>query len=186
VGGVWKELSMGLLGLFSRRRAVCGLVLVPALLLGGCFRPMYATYDGAVAPNLVNELPAISIDPSPDPITNRVRENLLFNFTGGAEPAAPRYKLALGAATTGTPQVVNGTTLTLEIAIITLKGYFTLVDIKTNKALFSGTAFARKSYSGTLQYFAATRAARDAENTAAVDLADQIRTRLAIYLADHH
>jgi len=177
---------MGLLGLISRRRAICGLVLVPALLLGGCFRPMYATYDGAVAPGLVNDLSAISIEPSPDRVTNRVRENLLFNFTGGAEPAAPRYKLGLGVNTAGAPQVVNGTTLTLEIAIITLRGNFTLVDSKTNQVLFSGTAYARKSYSGTLQYYAANRAAYDAMNTAAVDLADQIRTQLAIYLAAHH
>jgi len=177
---------MGLFGLISRRRAICGLAIAPALLLGGCFRPMYATYDGAVAPGLVNELSAISIDPIPDRVSQRVRDNLLFDFTGGAEPTAPRYKLGLGVGVAGTPQVVNGTTLTLEIALITLRGNFTLVDAKTNKVLFSGTAYARKSYSGTLQYFAANRAANDAMNTAAVDLADQIRTQLAIYLAEHH
>jgi LPS-assembly lipoprotein len=177
---------MGLLGLVFGRRVICALALGPAILLGGCFRPMYATYDGAVAPGLVNDLSSISIESSPDRVTNRVRENLLFNFTGGAEPPAPRYKLGLGVSTAGAPQVVSGTTLTLEIAIITLKGNFVLVDAKTNKALFSGTAYARKSYSGTLQYYAANRAATNAMNTAAVDLADQIRTQLAIYLAAHH
>ena len=49
-----------------------------------------------------------------------------------------------------------------------------------------GTTFARASYAASLQRFANIRAQRDAEDRAAKVLAEQIRTRIAGYLATGH
>jgi len=45
--------------------------------------------------------------------------------------------------------------------------------------------YTRTSYHRGLQRFAAVRAGRAAENAAATVLADQLKTRLAIFLSSH-
>src|SRR6201995_2560559 len=60
---------------------------------------------------------------------------------------------------------------------------FNLVEIATNKSVMTGTTFSHLSYDipGSYQRFARARAVRDAEDRAAEEIAEHIRTRLASY-----
>ncbi|MDQ0392422.1 LPS assembly lipoprotein LptE [Labrys monachus] len=169
----------------ARRTALLALALLPALMLGGCFRPMYATTEGAVAPGLSNKLASITIDQTDDRTTQIIRNKLSFYLTGGGEVPAPRYKLTLVASAFADTALVNSFTSTPEVDTATVTCDFTLRDAATGKVLFKAKGNARKSYDRGLQRYAAVRAEKDAEAAAADVLADQIRTRLAIFLADH-
>jgi LPS-assembly lipoprotein len=170
----------------TRRAALLAVALLPALMLGGCFRPMYAETDNAATPGLTERLAAVGIDPqTTDRIGQQIRNKLSFNLTGGGDAPAPRYMLNLETSTFADTALVDTLNNAPEIDTVTVTCDFTLRDPKTDKVLFKARANARKSYGRGLQRFAAVRAQRDAENATADILADQIRTRLAIYLANH-
>jgi len=169
----------------TRRRALFAVALLPTLMLGGCFRPMYASTDDAAVPGLTQTLSSISIDQTEDRTTQIIRNKLSFDLTGGGEAPDPRYKLTLLANIYADTALVNSFTVTPEVDTVTVTCDFTLRDAATNKILFKAKGAARKSYDRGLQRFAAIRAQTSAEAAAAEVLADQIRTRLAIYLADH-
>ena len=168
-----------------RRIALLALALMPTLMLGGCFRPMYATpADGG--PALTEKLAAISVDLTDSRVGQQVRNNLTFGLTGGGGPAAPRYNLHLRVVSTLDTAIVNSRINTPEIDVVILSGTYTLTPANgSNLVLLEGKAYARKSYDRGLQRFAAVRAGRDAENAAATVLADQLKTRLAIFLSSH-
>jgi LPS-assembly lipoprotein len=60
---------------------------------------------------------------------------------------------------------------------------YSLVELKTGKAIFTSDTFARVSYDipGQAQRFARARGLRDSENRAAKLIADNIKARLASY-----
>ncbi|WP_448954087.1 LPS assembly lipoprotein LptE [Labrys neptuniae] len=168
----------------SRHRALLALALVPMLMLGGCFRPMLAD-PGNGSPGLKARLAAISIDPVDDRVGQQVRNRLSFNLTGGAEAPPARYRLVLNTTNNSDSALVNALSNTPEIDTVTVTVDYTLLDPMTGKVVLKAKEFARKSYNSGLQRFATTRALRDAQNDAAEVLADQIRLRLATWLADH-
>ncbi|CAM5772721.1 hypothetical protein LMIY3S_03938 [Labrys miyagiensis] len=168
----------------TRRRALFALALVPTLMLGGCFRPMLADPANG-APGLKDRLAAISIDPVDDRVGQQVRNKLSFNLTGGDYAPPPRYTLALVTSSFADSALVDALNLTPQIDTVTLTCDFTLKDAATGKVLFKAKTNTRKSYASGLQRYATVRAQRDAENDAADVMADQIRLRLATWLADH-
>ncbi|PRH85157.1 hypothetical protein C5L14_22100 [Labrys okinawensis] len=168
----------------SRRSALFALALLPAVMLGGCFRPMLAD-PGDGSPGLKNRLAAIAIDPVDDRVGQQVRNRLSFNLTGGAEAPPPRYRLVLATSSSSDSALVDALNATPQIDTVTLTTDYTLLDPATGKILLKAKNFTRKSYNSGLQRFATVRARRDAENDAADVMADQIRLRLATWLANH-
>jgi|EndMetStandDraft_6_1072998.scaffolds.fasta_scaffold153628_2 LPS-assembly lipoprotein len=168
----------------TRRGALFALALIPALMLGGCFRPMLADPANG-APGLKDRLAAISIDPVQDRVGQQVRNKLSFNLTGGGEAPPTRYTLTLMTSVFANSALVDAVNDTPQVDTVTVTTDFTLKDAATEKVLLKAKGNARKSYAAGLQRYATVRAQRDAENDAAEVLADQIRLRLAAYLADH-
>ncbi len=62
---------------------------------------------------------------------------------------------------------------------------YRLVDLATNKTVVNSATFARVSFNipGQQQRFAGERGLRDAEDRAALEIAENIRNRLASYFA---
>jgi LPS-assembly lipoprotein len=168
----------------TRRKALLALALVPTLMLGGCFRPMLADPANG-SPGLKDRLAAISIDPVDDRVGQQVRNKLSFNLTGGGEAPPARYTLTLDTSTLSESALVNALNATPQVDMVTVTVDFTLKDAATSKVLYKAKMNTRKSYGSGLQRYAAIRAQRDAENDAAEVMADQIRLRLATWLADH-
>ena len=71
-----------------------------------------------------------------------------------------------------------------SIDTILLTASYALFQAGNPAPLVTGRLNASKSFDRTLQRFAALRAARDAENSAAKVLAEQIRNRIAIFLSE--
>ena len=162
-------------------------VLLPALLLGGCFRPMYAT-PASGGPGLADKLAAVEVTPieigSRDArVAQQVRNNLQFAFTGGGEAAAPQYVLTLKVKSTDSDFIVDATTNERQVDAVVVSGEFWLTPVGSKTPVLAAKNYARKAYDRSRQAYAAVRAARDAENGAAAVLADAIKTRVAIYLA---
>lgn len=164
------------------RLAAAALALVAALALGGCFRPMYAS-TAANAPTLVDAMAAVSVDKIDGRVGQQVRNALDFGFTGGAGNAPPRYRLAVEVTTLRSTAIVDVRSDEPRIDTVTLTGTFKLFPVDKDTPVLTGSNVAAKSFDRDLQRFAALRAARDAENSAARVLAEQIKTRIAGFLA---
>lgn len=164
----------------SRLTALAGLGL--ALIAAGCnVRPLYApnlAASGGVAPVLA----AIDIAPATTREGQRLRNELIFRFTGGGAPATPLYRLNITVTAVETPLAI-GTTGQALADQITATATYTLTSIRDQRPVLTDTTTARASYDRSIQRFAAARAKRDAENRAMDTLADLIHTQLAAALA---
>ena len=168
----------------TRGTALLALALAPTLMLGGCFRSMLADHSNG-SPGLKERLASISIDPVQDRVGQQVRNRLSFNLTGGAEAPPARYTLSLATSNLSDSALIDALNTTPEIDMVTVTVDFTLKDAVTGKILYKAKMNTRQSYASSLQRFANVRAERNAENDAAEVMADQLRLRLATWLADH-
>jgi LPS-assembly lipoprotein len=183
---------MSWLELDQTRRVVVTLAGIACLgaLTAGCFQPLYAersvTGEPAIGPALaavdVAQIPAQG-GSSEARVAVEIRNQLLFDITGGAEPPPKTHRLAIRMTTTRLSAVVDVESGLPDVENYGINAFFTMTDIKTGKEVLKGQTFARVSYDipGLAQRFARTRALRDAENRAAKVIADNIKARLASY-----
>jgi LPS-assembly lipoprotein len=181
------------LGLYRRSsipplvRAATALAL--ALLMAGCFQPLYGDRSVSGSPKLrealsgvqVMEIRAAANTPEARmavPLQNELR----FSFTGGGSAGPPTHRLVIQMS--GSRAVVSATNVTglPFIENFTLRATYSLVDIATNKPVLTGRATTTVSYdpSGT-QRFARLSGMQDAERRAAKVIAENVATRLSSY-----
>jgi LPS-assembly lipoprotein len=174
------------------RRIVVTLAGVACLggLTAGCFQPLYAEHSLTGAPAIGTALAGVDVAQIPAPsgtsearVAVEVRNQLLFDTTGGATPPPPTHRLAIRMTSNRLSVIVDITSGRPDVENYGLNVFYTLTDIKTGKPVMTGTTFARVSYDipGLAQRFARTRALRDAENRASKVIADNVRARLASY-----
>ena len=126
---------------------------------------------------------AVEIDPIPGRVGQRVRNELIFDNTGGDYAAPQRYRLDIvvkeqrdrsaGAdhRRRDRPGVMSSTPPT------------SWSTSATARSCWSARAISRAPYNRFQEIFANVRARYDAENRAASTVADSIRTSIAAYLA---
>jgi LPS-assembly lipoprotein len=176
--------------LLSRLRPAAACLLAAGLLgISACsVQPLYS--DGPVANSAVTgsigtELSMIAVKPTTTRVGQEVRNRLLFLLYGGqAEPAAPRYTLAIavGSISEASANVQVNTENEPTAAIETVRASYTLTD-SSGKVVAAGKRQFMSSYDVPRQEFAAVRARIDAENRAARELAELLRLALAQDLA---
>ena len=165
------------------------IVLFSAALLGGCFQPLYGTSTETGRPGVRDALSAVEVEQIPAaantseaPLAVQIRNDLLFNFTGGGYPAPPTHRLKV--VINGNRAVVNidRATALPTVETYTLRSTYSLTEIATGKVVVSGNASTPVSYD-TLgqQRFARLSGMHDAERRAAKVISDNITTRLASY-----
>jgi LPS-assembly lipoprotein len=164
--------------------------LAAALTLGGCFQPLYGDRAVTGGPGITNYLKSINVEqidaPNGTPVARlavEVRNQLLFDLTGGAVPDYPTHQLKIAIAPTQQQVIVDVTTARPEVQNYGINAVYSLTDLNTKKVVVTGQTFTRVSYDipGQQQRFAAARGLRDAENRAAKVIADQIQSRLASF-----
>jgi LPS-assembly lipoprotein len=176
------------------RRLVCRLTSVACLggLAAGCFQPLYGEHSLTNSPAIGPALAGVDVAQIPAPngssearVAVEVRNQLLFNLTGGAAPPPPTHRLAIRMSTTRLSVIVDVNSGRPDVEDYGLNVSYTLTEIKSGKPSVTGNTFARVSYDipGQAQRFARARGLRDAEDRAAKLIADNIRTRLASYFA---
>jgi LPS-assembly lipoprotein len=164
-------------------------VLALAMLVAGCFQPLYGDRSVTGSPKLrealsgvqVMEIRAVANTPEARmavPLQNELR----FNFTGGGSSGRPTHRLAMQIS--GSRAVVSATNVTglPFIENFTLHATYSLVDLTTNKPVLTGRATTTVSYdpSGTQRY-ARLSGMQDAERRAAKVIADNVASRLSSY-----
>jgi LPS-assembly lipoprotein len=165
--------------------------LALAGLNAGCFQPLYG--DRAMvggSSGVGNKMGAVEVVPIKAPNGTRlarvgvdVRNELMYQLTGGGAAASPNYRLDVSLSSTNLQVIVDINTARPDIQNYGIDAGYVLVDLTTKKPVVRGTTFARVSYNtpGQQQRFAGDRGLRDAENRAAKVIAENIRSRLASY-----
>jgi len=169
-------------------------LLVVAGLAGlnaGCFTPLYGSAD--VAPGggaITSKLASVEVAPIDQPNGSRlarvgvgVRNELMYELTGGGNAAAPTHRLNIRLTATNLQVFVDINTARPDVSNYGLNATYTLTDIATGKQVVTASTFSRVSYNipGQEQRFAGARGLRDAEDRAAKVIAENIRSRLASY-----
>ncbi len=166
------------------KRAVFGVALLVAL-VGGCadgsgFRPLYgSTGSGA---GVQQSLAAVEIATIPSRVGQRIRNSLIFENTGGGDAAPRAYQLQIGIKESLNSSLVKSSGEALS-QVYNLEAIFTLVRMSDKKVLVKGNSYARAEFERFQQIYSNVRAKEDAENRAAQQIADDIRTRIAIALS---
>ncbi|MBU2531493.1 MAG: hypothetical protein KKB37_02040 [Alphaproteobacteria bacterium] len=165
------------------RLAAITLAIAPALsACGGTgFRPMYAA--NASGQPLSAKLAEIRITAIPGRVGQQLRNELLFQTTGGGETFEKNYKLDIVLRHRLTSQLVNQEGES-ESQIFHLDADFQLTDLrKNNQVIFKGQSFGRASFQRFQTIYANVRARQDAENRTAKTVAHDIAGRLEAYLS---
>ena len=176
----------------TRRFARIFVALALAGLTAGCFQPLYAERPTAAGTTgVAARLSSVDVASIDAPSGSRarvsvgVRDELIYDLTGGAGGASPLYRLNVRLAATQLQVIVDINTARPDINNYGIDANYTLTEIATGKPVVRGNTFARVSYNipGQQQRFAGERGLRDAEDRAAKEIAENIRNRLASHFA---
>lgn len=162
---------------------VAALCLFAAAAAGCQFQPMYAqTPLFGSGPSLRDTLKDVDVASIDGRIGNELRNDLIFELTGGAgnQPGAP-YRLTMIVTTNAINPIVDVTSGRPESETISFDVLYKLQDVVNGKIVLTEKALARVTLDRSPQRYARVRAQRDAENRAAKLVAEQIRSRLATF-----
>jgi LPS-assembly lipoprotein len=172
-----------------RIAARCLAAAALAALTAGCFQPIYAEHNDGT-PALREKLMGVEIPPVDKLNASRearigveIRNALAFKLYGSATGLPPTHRLVLRFNSTRSSLIVDPNTALPTSENYGIDAQYNLIEIASNKSVMTGTTFSRVSYDipGQLQRFARSRAFRDAEDRAAQEIAENIRTRLASF-----
>jgi LPS-assembly lipoprotein len=169
-------------------------VVAAAAMTAGCFQPLYgenaAFGPGAVNPHVRDAFATVDVAqiaaPNGTPearIAVELRNDVIWELTGGAGAGTPAYRLGITMKLSKTAIIVDIATGRTEAEVVGIDVGYTLTEIGTKKVVVNSQTFSRVSSDvpGLEQRFAHQRAQRDAEDRASKVIAEQIRSRLASY-----
>jgi LPS-assembly lipoprotein len=159
------------------RRTTAPAVAGALMVLSACtVQPVYGpTPSGAAVPSVLS---SIAVDPVDRRTAQIVRNEMLFDLGGGAQPANPVYRVKL---VTTTNETALGITREQSAPVysLTVAATYEVTKVSDGDIVLRATSRGTASYTRVNQIFANVRARRDAEETAARAAADDIRIRLA-------
>lgn len=167
----------------ASRLVLAACVLAPLLSACGSsgFRPLYgsASLGGASADA---RLAKISYSTIPGRVGQQIRNEMIFNSTGGGTQQQPDMKLEVQIAenVTSTLVRIDGDS---SSQIYNLTARFNLIRLSDNAVVLSGTSYARAGFERYQSIFSNVRAREDAENRAAKVIGEDLKARLSAYLA---
>ena len=157
-------------------------LIVSAALTGCGFRPMHASaeYGG---PEPGQTLAAVEIPVIGGRVGQRVRNEIVYDIKqAGGDYEAPNYRLEIqlrdSIDSIAVEQTGNATS-----EVYNLVASFKLYRINGNEILLTGTSRSKASLDRFEPEFSNLRARRDAENRAAKEIAESIRTRVGAFLS---
>jgi LPS-assembly lipoprotein len=164
-------------------------VLATSALLAGCFQPLYGTGPDPTHPGVRDALASVDVEQINAPANSdearlavQVRNDLLFNFTGGGYPNSPTHRLKIVMGGGRSVVQIDRNSALPNIEAYGLKATYSLTELATGKVVVTGQTSTNVSYDtlGT-QRFARISGMHDAELRAAKVISDNITTRLASY-----
>lgn len=160
------------------RQLISVSLVAVAMVLAGCnARPLYGTRaDGK---GVALAMSGISVDEQKSRAGQIVRNNLISSF---GNTGSSRYILRL-MPVEKSPQISSQSAQKLDRYRYTLKVGYELADATSGARVASGSSFSNVSYDTVEQPIADLRAAENARERAAREVADDIRLRLAAYFS---
>jgi LPS-assembly lipoprotein len=157
------------------------LLLLGAVLLQGCgYQPLYATRDDGSS--VSQDLASVSVEMQSTRVGQLVRNEIVRSIRPAGGAAPDRYVLRLAA--TGDSQTLVDTSDTVHRRLAyNLTTDFQLIDISSQKPIFSGRAFSRVPYDRLNASFTNVQARVNAEEQAAQQVGQEVRLRVAAFLA---
>lgn len=151
-----------------------------AAALGGCgFHPLYKDDGGREASA---ELSAVHISTIPDRNGQMLHNFLLDRINPQGRPADPRYVLDIKVVETKSNLgIIKDSSSTL--AQVANVATYTLRDLKTKETLQNGRSRSVTSYNIVQSDFATLASEKDARERSLRDVAEDITTKVAIYLS---
>ena len=164
-------------------------VVAAAALLAGCFQPLYGERSLTGNPTVRDSLSSVSVaqiaalDGTYEArLAVQIRNDLLFNFTGGGEPRPQTHRLQVQMTGGRTIVMLDANTALPSAESYGLNASYSLTEIATGKIVLKGSAVSTVSYDPPgAQRFARIAALGDAERRAAKVISENITTRLASY-----
>ena len=158
------------------------------MLVAGCgdsgFNPLYATSPLVGGTNVAAKLASLEIAPIPSRVGQRVRNEMIYQSTGGGTEALnPVYRLEIVITESITPTLVqiDGNS---SGSIYNLNAKFRLIRIADKTVALQGESNGRIMFQRFESVFSNVRARHDAEDRAASTVADDLKSRLAAYLSN--
>lgn len=156
--------------------------------LGGCgssgFHPLYAASSSGVGgANVDQRLAQLEIVHIPGRVGQRIRNELIYQTTGGGAPLPPTMRLEIVIQETVTSMLVqidgdaNG-------QIYGLTANFRLIRLSDKAVVLEGVSIARAPFERFDSIFSNVRAREDAENRAARTIGEDLRSRLSAFLSN--
>lgn len=162
----------------SRRRVLLGFTGGALTALAGCgFRPLHGRDNG----NTPASLAAIYVAPIPDRTGQILRNGLLDRLTPKGVPKRPSYQLRVGLREGKQDLAIRKDDVATRANLVVV-AQFQLIRASDATVIYTGTATSTNSYNILRSDFATISAENDARRRATVQIADEIRTQLAIFL----
>lgn len=171
----------------SRRSALRGLFTAALLapVLAGCggtgFRPLYASPEFG-GTDLNAKLSMLDIAPMPGRVGQLIRNELLFQTTGGAVPTAPEFRFEVALRETVTATLVRSDGDALD-SVYNVDASFRLIRVSDKSIVLQGVSYGRAGFERFRSVFSNTRAREEAENRAAASVGQELKSRLAAFLS---
>lgn len=161
------------------RRAL--VILMLSFALPGCgFKPMYGASATATSASVMDRMATIDIRPIPDRLGQVVRNALVDAITPGGAGGAPVYELALKVGEEREDVAIRQNASATR-ANYRMSAKFELREIATDKVALTGTTWAETAFDIVQQDYPTVIAQQDAQEKLAVELAEEIKTRIAVF-----
>ena len=157
-------------------------VLMPVLSAcsSGGFRPLHG--PTASGQDLVELLTHVKIGLIPGRVGQQIRNELIFQTTGGDGEDEPFYSLNIVIRESVSSTLVQRTGESLG-QVYNLDASFELRDLRTKRLKLKGKSYGRAGFERFVSAYSNVRARIDAENRAAKTVAKEIKSRIAAFLA---
>ena len=170
----------------SRRSLVRGLSLLlavtPALAgcSGGGFQPLYGTTPSGAG--LQERLAQLDVATIPGRVGQRIRNELIFQSSGGGELLPPTHRLEVSITESVLSTLVKKDGDALG-QIYSAQANFKVIEIKSKQVVLTGSSHSRAGFERFQSIYSNQRAREDAEDRVARTIADDLKTRVSIYLS---
>lgn len=162
------------------RPLLAALAVTAAISLAGCgIQPLYGTTAGGS--RLAAAMAGVDVTPIPGRVGQRVRNELIFENTGGSGQTGTTYKLDIVIKESLTNELVE-ISGDAKSQVYELDATFKLIS-NDGRVVLEGKATSRAPYERFETIFSNVRARYDAEDRAARTVAESIKVRIAAYLS---
>src|SRR5689334_9191693 len=167
----------------KRHRLAIGGILFSASLYGCGFEPLYGTAGGAgLAPGTA--MANIYVEPIPERVGYELRNDLLDLFGASGEAQGATYRLKLLITKEQTEGVALERNATITRFNYRLAAHYELIPASGTAPATTGDVTALSAYNVASSPYATVVAQRDASDRAARDIAERIRTELAVFFRE--